>query len=253
MERIVASLDGAATNPAPVVSVYPSPPGKNRRIGLIVLPGGGYAGYAEHEGPGYAQYFSDSGITSFVVDYRLGPQGFRHPAMLEDALAAISTVRSMAERFNLDTNKIGIIGSSAGGHLAASVLTGYSRYSNASLLKPDFGILCYPVITMGEFTHAGSRLNLLGEFPSYELIQELSCEKQVTSDTPPCFIWHTVEDQAVPIENSLMFASALRKNKVPFELHCYERGRHGLGLRTPLAWASDCVRWIFDLFRNNPI
>ncbi|MEI6218392.1 MAG: alpha/beta hydrolase, partial [bacterium] len=211
----------------------------------VRLPGGGYGGLAEHEGKGYAEFFVNAGIACFVVKYRLGTQGFRHPAMLEDALAAISTIRSSAAEFGVNPKKIGVMGSSAGGHLTAHALVAWNRYNSSESLRPDFGILCYPVImSRGEFCHQGSMMNLLGENPAAELLDEVACEQHVTRETPPCFIWHTAADDGVPVENSMGFASALRRNGVSFELHVYAKGAHGLGLNAPFAWGSDCLRWI---------
>ncbi len=244
MKKIVGELVGGKTNPSPAIECW-MPENYHKGIGLLILPGGAYACHADHEGAGYAEYFSRAGIASFVVSYRLSPEGFHHPAMLEDVLAAINKVRSSAEEFGIDPNKLGIMGSSAGGHLAAHTLVAWQEYESDISLRPDFGVLCYPVImASGSYVHEGSIRNLAGETVSESLRCELSCEKQVSADTPPCFIWHTNEDEIVPVENSMLFAAALRKNAVPFELHIYEKGRHGLGLGATFDWASDCLRWI---------
>jgi acetyl esterase/lipase len=225
---------------------------------MVICPGGGYGGLANHEGADYARFLNESGIAGFVLKYRLGSSGYRHPAMLQDAARAVRTVRARAAEWHLDPKRVGIMGSSAGGHLASTLLTHFDdgqpdaadaieRQSS----RPDIGILCYAVITMGEFTHQGSKNNLLGKNPAPELVRELSNELQVTSNTPPCFIWHTWEDTAVPVENSLHFAEALRKAGVPFDLHIYQKGAHGLGLGTrdwdPARrhpWTGDCVFWL---------
>jgi acetyl esterase/lipase len=165
--------------------------------------------------------------------------------MLEDALAAVCAVRGAASRFGVDPHTIGVMGSSAGGHLAAHSLVAWDQYRSSIPLRPDFGVLCYPVITSsGEFCHQGSIANLVGQSPSPTLLEEVSCEKHVTQNTPPCFIWHTAEDQGVLVENSMLFASALRKHGVPFELHVYTKGGHGLGLNAAFAWAHECLRWL---------
>ncbi len=244
MTKIIsASLEHGKTNPAPNVECWI--PNQPNGASLVILPGGGYGGLAEHEGRGYAEHFSKAGIACFVVSYRLGSQGFRHPAMLEDALAAIGTIRARADEFGIDPHKLGIMGSSAGGHLAAHTLVAWDYCDSDVSLRPDFGVLCYPVITsQGEFSHEGSMTNLTGEGASASLLDELSCEKHVSADTPPCFLWHTGEDEGVPVENSMLFASALREHAVPFELHIYTKGRHGLGLEAPFDWATDCLRWI---------
>lgn len=247
MRIMTGQLPSGRTNPAPQIECW-LPEGGRPSIGLIIFPGGGYGMLAEHEGRGYAEHFVQQGVACFVVTYRLGSQGFRHPAMLEDALAAVHTVRSSAAELGVDPHKIGVMGSSAGGHLTAHTVTAWNQYKGAVNLRPDFGILCYPVITaQGEFSHRGSYLNLLGEDLTPERLAAVSPELLVQADTSPCFIWHTMEDDGVPVENSLMFASALRKAKVPFELHVYTRGRHGLGLNTPFQWATDCRRWMDEI------
>lgn len=211
MNVITAKLESGGTNPSPVIECW-IPEVNPSGIGLVILPGGGYGGLAQHEGAGYAERFSKAGIACFVVTYRLGSEGFRHPAMLEDALAAMCTVRRAASMYGVDPGRIGIMGSSAGGHLAAHVLVAWTHYTCDVSLRPDFGILCYPVITsQGPFAHAGSILNLAGSNPSPELLYQLSCEKHVSSNTPPCFLWHTGEDTVVTMENSLLFAGALHR------------------------------------------
>jgi acetyl esterase/lipase len=192
-----------------------------------------------------------NGISCFVLKYRLGSGGYRHPVMLQDAARAVRLVRARAGDFKLDPKRIGIIGSSAGGHLASTLLTHFDAGKADSddpverqSSRPDLGILCYPVITMGPNTHAGSKNNLLGKDPSPELVKNLSNETQVTKETPPCFLWHTAEDKAVKVENSLEFAAALQRAGVPFDLHVYQKGAHGLGLGKNHPWASDCTFWL---------
>ncbi|MCB1123083.1 MAG: alpha/beta hydrolase [Verrucomicrobiae bacterium] len=245
---IHGSLAQGTTNPKPKIEVYlPKQPDRTE-IGVVILPGGGYQGLAGHEGKDYAEYLQGQGIAGFVVEYRLGRNGFHHPAMLEDALAAIQTVRNRAVEFGIDPHKVGIMGSSAGGHLTAHTVTAYVDY--AKDLRPDFGILCYPVIEMdGAFTHAGSRRNLLGDDPTRELRRSVSPELRVNADTPPCFIWHTADDPVVPVENSMLFAMALQRHGIPFELHVYPHGRHGLGLKSNFGWEDSLVRWLGELFK----
>ena len=156
--------------------------------------------------------------------------------------------RANAIEWGIDPKRVGIIGSSAGGHLAATLLTHFDAGKpdatdpiERQSCRPDLGVLCYGVISMGEYTHAGSKRNLLGDSPSPELVKLLSNELQVTAQTPPCFIWHTYEDKTVPVENSLMFANAMRKAGVPFDLHIYQRGGHGLAL------AGGNHPWLYDL------
>ncbi len=195
---IHAALPGAATNPAPALEVFASRQGQG--IGVIIFPGGGYGHLAEHEGRGYAEFLSVSGVCAFVAHYRLGGQaGHRHPAMLEDGLAAVATVRARAAEFGVRPDCIGVMGSSAGGHLAAHVMTEGSR--RAAELRPDFGILCYPVISMQPpYGHAGSRNNLLGPDAPPADWALVSCETLVTDRTPPCFLWHAGDDRGVVLE-----------------------------------------------------
>lgn len=235
----------------------PEKPGA-ARAAVVICPGGGYGALADHEGSHYAKFLNEHGIAAFVLKYRLGSAGYRHPVMLNDAARAVRMVRARATEWNIDTAKVGIMGSSAGGHLASTLLTHFDS-GNAEAAdpidrqssRPDLGVLCYAVITMGEFTHQGSKKNLLGENPSAELVTLLSNELQVKANTPPCFIWHTWEDKAVPIENSMQFASALQKNKVPFDLHIYQKGNHGIGLGAKQKdsaakhpWTADLVFWL---------
>ncbi len=244
MKSITGRLKSGKTAPSPAIECW-LPEKDHKGIGLVILPGGGYGRLAEHEGRGYAEYFAKAGIACFVTSYRLGTEGFRHPAMLEDALAAICTVRSSAREYGIDPHRIGVMGSSAGGHLAAHTLVAWDRCESDISLRPDFGVLCYPVITSrGPYAHTGSMHNLAGDNPPPDILDELSCERHVSSDTPPCFIWHTGEDACVPLQNSILFASALREHGVPFELHLYQKGGHGLGLAAPFGWGSECLRWI---------
>jgi acetyl esterase/lipase len=228
------------------------------RAAMVICPGGGYGVLADHEGSHYAKFLNEHGIAAFVLKYRLGSSGYRHPIMLNDAARAVRMVRARATEWNIDPTKVGIMGSSAGGHLTSTLLTHFDA-GNAEATdpidrqssRPDLGVLCYAVITMGEFTHKGSKNNLLGENPSEELVTLLSSELQVKENTPPCFIWHTWEDGPVPVENSMLFASALRKNKVPFDFHVYQKGAHGIGLGTRdpdpekrHPWTRDLVFWL---------
>jgi acetyl esterase/lipase len=248
---------GRSSNDIPTLTFHSPRPDSATGAAIVVCPGGGYGGLAPHEGPDYARYLNDHGITAFVLKYRLGSHGYRHPRMLEDAQRAIRLVRAQAAQWKIDPQRVGIMGSSAGGHLASTALTHFDGGQAESLdpverqsSRPDLGILCYPVITMGPNTHQGSKNNLLGPDPSPEVVVLLSNEKQVTRNTPPCFVWHTAEDQAVKVENSLDFAAALQKNGVPFDLHIYQQGRHGLGLNdkppftNPHPWARDLVFWL---------
>ena len=243
-----------------IPTITPDLPDADKATGasMVICPGGGYGGLAPYEGKDYARWLNAQGIAGFVLKYRLGPGGYHHPAMLQDAARAVRLVRARAAEWKLDVKRVGIMGSSAGGHLAATLLTHFDAGQAEAAdpveqqsSRPDLGILCYAVITMGPSTHQGSRNNLLGKNPSPELVKLLSNERQVTPQTPPCFIWHTYEDTAVKLENCLDFAAALRKAGVPFDLHIYQKGAHGLGLGSKPydpakwhPWTQDCAFWL---------
>lgn len=260
---------GKGTNDIPTLTPFLPDPAKAAGMprrseaeagaAIVICPGGGYGGLADHEGSHYARWFNELGIAGFVLKYRLGSAGYRHPAMLNDAARALRTVRARADEWKLDPKRIGIIGSSAGGHLASTLVTHFDAGQPDSAdpiervsSRPDLGILCYPVITLvGPHAHLGSRKNLLGQDAPDELAETLSNEKHVTKNTPPCFLWHTWEDNGVHIENAMMFAAALQAAHVRFELHVYERGSHGLGLGTREydpskrhPWTRDCAFWL---------
>ncbi len=203
---------------------------------FVVCPGGGYQHLADHEGSSIALWLNGLGINAFVLQYRLGPK-YHYPAPILDAERAVRYVRSHAAEWGLDPQKVGIIGFSAGGHVASTVGTHFDNGDaratdpiDRASDRPDLMILGYPVITMGKFTHAGSKRNLLGPDPSREMVDLLSNEKHVTAQTPPTFLVQTADDNVVPVENSLMFAEALRTAGVPFEMHIFEHGPHGFGL-----------------------
>ncbi|WP_435010062.1 alpha/beta hydrolase [Tundrisphaera lichenicola] len=241
--------------PVPTYTVYLAPPEKATGASVVICPGGGYGGHADHEGRPIAEWLNGLGVSGIVLKYRLAP-GSHHPAMLQDAARAIRTVRANAEQWKLDPNRIGVLGFSAGGHLASTIATHFDagdpnssdpveRFSS----RPDRAILIYPVISLTTpFTHQGSKDNLLGPNASPELAESLSSELQVTPETPPTFLAHTTEDTAVPPENSLLFAMAMRKAGVPVELHLFEKGPHGLGLgREGFAfseWPGLCEKWL---------
>jgi acetyl esterase/lipase len=235
----------------PTLTPYPANPAEASGAAMVVCPGGGYGGLAPHEGKDYALWLNEHGITAFVLEYRLGANGYRHPRMLEDAARALRLVRGRADEWKVDPKRIGIMGSSAGGHLASTLLTHFDSGDPGAMdpierqsSRPDLGILCYPVISMGPNTHEGSKNNLLGKDPAPELVKLLSNELQVTAKTPPCFVWHTWEDKAVKVENSLEFAAALQKAGVPFDLHIYQKGAHGIGLANGHPWTKDCLFWL---------
>ena len=230
----------------PSLTYFPAPAGIANGTAVIMCPGGGYVRLAmTNEGMGAVRWLNPLGVSVFILKYRL--QEYGHPAPLRDVLRAVRLVRSRAAEFGLDPNRIGVAGSSAGGHLAACSGTLYDepigRTGNALDLvsgRPDFLILQYAVITMRlPITHAGSMKSLLGENPSPEAISLLSVNEHVTKDTPPTFIMATQEDKSVPVENALLFYQALRAAKVPVEMHLYPNGPHGFGFRTDLGQTSD--------------
>jgi acetyl esterase/lipase len=227
---------------------------------LIICPGGGYGGLAmDHEGKQIVQWANSMGLTAVLCDYRHRGKGYGHPAPSQDALRAVRLVRAKASDWNIDPNKIGIMGFSAGGHLVSTVITQFDPGSKESTdtvaresSRPDFAILCYPVISMGSsFTHRGSEVNLLGEKASKETLEQFASERHVRSDTPPTFLMHTVEDKPVPVENSLVFYQAMVAKQVPGELHIYQKGPHGVGLARNIPGTSDwplaCQRWLKEL------
>ena len=219
----------------PTITAY-IPSEKKSDIAVVIFPGGGYGMRAPYEGEGYAEFLAENGYTSFVVDYRVSPHEF--PLPLLDARRAIRTVRHHAEKYGIDKNKIAVMGSSAGGHLAALSATyfekidfeGVDEIDNEDFI-PNFQILCYPVITLfGKgVAHIGSGKRLLGEmYP--DLCEDLSPQLIVSQKTPPAFIWHTFSDNAVNVKNSLMYAESLKDAGLSAEVHIFPDGHHGLGL-----------------------
>ncbi|MEP6912989.1 MAG: alpha/beta hydrolase [bacterium] len=238
----------------PTLTPYLPPKDKMTGAAIIICPGGGYAHLADHEGRPVAEWLNTLGVTAFVLKYRLGPR-YHHPAPMQDAARAIRIVRARAAEWGLDPQRIGILGFSAGGHLASTAGTHFDSGKPGAPdaiervgSKPNLMILIYPVITMRDMTHAGSKKNLLGDHPAPQLVALLSNDEQVTKETPPTFLVHTMNDSAVPVENSLLFVSALRKAGVPFEFHLYERGPHGFGLggKDPIltTWPDRCADWL---------
>lgn len=237
---------GAAAADIPTLQVFlpKEPTGSS----FIICPGGGYGGLANHEGPVIGEWLAKNGVTAFVLRYRLGPK-YNHPIQIGDAQRAIRQVRSHAQAWKLDPKRIGILGFSAGGHLASTASTHFDDGSDKAAdpidrvsCRPDLSILIYPVITMGPKGHGGSRNNLLGKTPAPELIELLSNEKQVTDKTPPAFLVHSTLDKGVPVENSDMYADALKKHGIPFEYVRGELGGHGFGLKD--FWDAKCIAWL---------
>jgi acetyl esterase/lipase len=230
-------------------------PGAGTRPLVIVCPGGGYGHHAAHEGIPVAAWLNRIGLHAAVLGYRVAPH--RHPAPLLDAQRAIRLVRRRAAELEADPERVAILGFSAGGHLAcsAAVLHGLALpHPDDGLAgispRPDAFVACYPVVSFGAWRHDGSLRNLLGADPSAELVQRLSLERGVDAETPPGFIWHTAEDAAVPVENSLHLAGAMSRAGVPFALHVFPKGRHGIGMGegfAAAAWTGLAEGWFRDL------
>ncbi len=253
--RAPGALGGDSTDVPTITAYLPRAVGPNTPA-IIICPGGGYTHLASnHEGRQVANYLNSLGIAAFVLRYRLGPR-YHHPIELGDAQRAIRLVRSNAAAWHLDPSRIGVLGFSAGGHLAMTASTHFEagrtdapdsidRVSS----RPDLTILGYPVISMTEaWTHVGSRNALLGEPAPPALAAELSGERAVTNQTPPTFLFHTNEDTTVPAENSVYYYLALRRAGVPAELHIFERGVHGVGLANDdpalSEWSRLLANWL---------
>ena len=240
----------------PTVSIFFTKEIKQNQTAVIILPGGGYSHLAiDKEGTKVAEWLNSLGIVAFVLKYRLPSDLImtnKSVGPLQDAQEAMRIVRLNAAKWNIDPNKIGILGFSAGGHLASTLSTHYDErvYETSSKIsaRPDFSLLIYPVISMeDEITHKGSQTSLLGKNPSKDLIDSYSNEKKITAQTPPAFIVHATDDTAVLPENSINYYLALKKNGVTSELHLYEKGGHGFGLGvkdTSKFWTKDCEEWL---------
>ncbi len=218
-----------------ILDNYPSIDENRLRPAILICPGGGYEHTSDREAEAIAIQMNAMGFHAFVLYYTCAPVAV-FPRQQLEAAKAIAEIRSHAEEWHINPDKIVVMGFSAGGHLAASIGAFYKKeflceplQVKPEQIKPSGLVLCYPVITSGEMAHKGSFHALLGE-KEEELKDFVSLEKQVTEDTPPAFIWHTYEDSSVPVENSMLYAAAMRKAKVPFELHIYPRGHHGLAL-----------------------
>jgi len=248
--------DGDADEDKPTLTFYPPLQSHAPATAVIVMPGGSYGWLAtNHEGRQVANWLNAIGITAFVLKYRLGPK-YHHPVELGDAQRAIRLVRSRAKEFGVAPDKIGVLGFSAGGHLASTTITLFDRGNAQSTdpvdrasSRPDFAVLAYPVISLtAEYTHRLSRKNLLGENPPSQLATQLSSELQVTSETPPTFLFSSGTDTVVPPENSVAFYLALRKAGVPAELHIFEKAAHGVGLGLNELgigqWGTLLIEWL---------
>lgn len=247
---------GDSATDRPTITPFLLPAGQGNGTAVVVLPGGGYQHLAmDHEGYQVARWLNSLGVAAFVVQYRLGPK-YHHPAELMDAQRAIRTVRSRAAQWGVNPGRVGIMGFSAGGHLASTAGTHFDAGDPRAAdpidrvsSRPDFLVLGYPVITLKDpYAHKGSRQNLLGANPDPALVALLSNETQVTKDTPPTFLFHTTDDATVPVENSILFYEALHRAGVPAEMHLYETGRHGVGLAPAIpalsTWPTLLAGWL---------
>jgi len=247
---------GADPADKPKLTIYRADPAAANGAAVVVCPGGSYRALAsDHEGRQVAQWLNTLGVSAFVLQYRVGPR-YHHPVPLQDAQRALRLVRARARELAIDPARVGILGFSAGGHLAATAGTHFDegRADAADPIermgsRPDFMVLAYPVMSfVAPFAHGNSRQNLLGESPDPALEAQLSNETQVTPRTPPAFLFHTADDPGVPVENSVVFFEALHKAGVPAELHVFPHGPHGVGLASydPVLsqWPKLCAAWL---------
>ncbi|HYR57958.1 MAG TPA: alpha/beta hydrolase [Chthoniobacteraceae bacterium] len=248
---------GNADKDTPALTPFWPDAGNASGAAMIVFPGGGYRNLAAHEGAPFAQWLASQGIAAFVLKYRLTADGYKVPEAVLDAARAIRTVRSHAADWGLDPKRIGVIGSSAGGHLAAMCVTQFdagnaeaSEPIERASSRPDLAILCYGFILFDQ-PNPEREERFLGPNATDAQKRFLSPRLNVRSDTPPCFIWQTGEDDKVPAENAFAFATALREKMIPFDLHIYKEGRHGIGLGTKDGdpakmhpWTRDAAFWL---------
>ena len=239
---------GTEDKDTPAFQVFTPKPGTASGAAMVVFPGGGYGGLARHEGPVVGQWMADHGILGVVIRYRLAP-AYHHPVMMTDGQRAVQYVRAHAAEWKIDPQRIGVMGFSAGGHLASTVSTHVLPGDPAATdpvarvsSRPDLSVLVYPVVTMGPGTHGGSKRNLLGANPSEDLVRLMSNETQVTKDTPPAFLMHSTQDAAVPVSNSDGYVAALKAAGVPYEYVRGELGGHGIGLKP--SWTPQLEAWL---------
>lgn len=259
-DEVPAAL-GTAEKDTPFLIPHLADPKKTANAAVVICPGGGYGVVSiDYEGTPCANWFNSIGVSAFVLRYRLPAEGYPHPVPLLDIQHAIRLIRSNAEKWNIDSAKIGVIGFSAGGHLASTAGTHFQKPIkitdtkdpiDAVSCRPDFMILVYPVISMmDEITHIGSRDNLIGKNPDSALVELMSSEKQVTPQTPPTFLVHTSDDKTVRVDNSVNFYLACLHANVPVEMHLYLDGGHGFWAlnKDPITiWSRACQRWLQKL------
>jgi acetyl esterase/lipase len=238
------------SGPKDIPTLTPYLPEQATGAAMLLIPGGSYSGIYEGQAEPFALWLNEHGLTVFVLRYRLGSAGYRYPAQLQDAVQAMRQVRAHATEWKIDPHRVGVMGFSAGGHLVSTLLTHpedglVAPATDIATVRPDLAILCYPVISMITKPHETSRRNLIGAAPSEDLVRRTSSEGQVRPGLPPCFVWHTNEDKLVPVEHSVLFATALQRARVPYEFHLYQRGDHGTGLMgTNHPWMGDLVSWL---------
>lgn len=241
----------------PTLTVFPAPADKNTGAAVVICPGGGYARLAsDHEGIRVANWFNSIGVSAFVLKYRLPHDSImqdKSVGPMQDVQEAIRIVRRSTARYGINPAKIGVIGFSAGGHLASTAATHFQEKAYTVIdtvsARPDFAVLVYPVISMSDITHKGSRENLIGKNPTAAQVARFSNELQVTPQTPPVFLVHASDDKTVPVQNSINFYLACIQNKVPAEMHIYEKGGHGFGLATDVNssqsnWPDALAAWL---------
>ena len=246
----------------PTISVFLPPAEKANGMAVIICPGGGYGALAfDYEGIDIARWFNKSGIAGIVLKYRLPSDQImlnKSIGPLQDAQEAMRIVRRNADEWKINTNKIGVMGFSAGGHLASTLSTHYSDKiyvsSDTTSARPDFSLLIYPVISSDvSFTHAGSMKNLMGENPHDSVAKYFSGELNVNAKTPPAFLVHAANDNVVPVKNSIVYFESLVRYNIPSELHVFQKGAHGFGLalnkETQSAWPDLCLKWLDENFK----
>ena len=250
--------EGQEEKDQPWVDVYPADKHQATGAAFLICPGGGYGGLAiDHEGDQIARFFHGLGIHAFVLHYRLGSQGYHYPVQLMDVQRAMRVVRSKASEMKLDPQRVGVIGFSAGGHLTSMAATLFDERIEGGTAddidklsaRPDVAVPCYPVISMTDFGHKGSRKNLMGPANEDEALAKLlSTDQRVTDKTPPCFIFQTDDDTVVTAENAVQFYLACRRARVPAEMHIFKPGRHGVGLAQSDAvlsvWPKLLTEWL---------
>jgi acetyl esterase/lipase len=244
----------------PMLFLFLPPKEKASGTAVLICPGGGYSMLAfNHEGIAIAKWLNENGIAGIILKYRLPSDLImkdKSVGPLQDAQEALRVIRRNATGWNINPSRIGVVGFSAGGHLASTLSTHFAEtvydVKDTVSARPDFSILIYPVITFdASFTHAGSRRNLIGDNPSEEMIRKFSNELQITDKTPPTFIVHSGDDKTVPVKNSIVYYDAIKNYNTPSELHIFEKGGHGYGLSvnsgTQSVWPDLCLRWMHSL------